>query len=86
MNYYIVTTVVFDTLNKNNISFKLVSLDKTKILISTTDNVSNFVEEFANITDCSNYTYTNNTDWVGDGTGVDEETIEEILYIPEIDE
>ncbi len=86
MNYYIVTTVVFDTLNKNNISFKLVSLDKTKILISTTDNVSSFVEEFANITDCSNYTYTNNTDWVGDGTGVDEETIEEILYIPEIDE
>lgn len=86
MNYYIVTTGVFDTLNKNNISFKLVSLDKTKILISTTDNVSNFVEEFANITACSNYTYTNNTDWVGDGTGVDEDTIEEMIYISEIDE
>ncbi len=86
MNYYIVTTGVFDTLNKNNISFKLVSLDKTKILISTTDNVSNFVEEFVDITACSNYTYTNNTNWVGDGTGVDVDTIQEMIYIPEIDE
>ena len=86
MNYYIVTTVVFNTLNKSNISFKLISLDKTKILIATTDNVSNFLEEFANITACTNYTYTSSTDWVGDGTGVDEDTIEEMTYIPEIDQ
>ena len=86
MNYYVITPVVFETLNKNNISFKLKSVDETKILISTTEDISNSIEEFDNITACSNYTFTNHTDWVGDGTGVEEMTIEEIIYIPEIDE
>jgi len=86
MNYYIITPEVFDTLNKNDISFKLKNIAETQILISTTEDVSTSIEEFANIATCSSYTFTNHTDWVGDGTGVDEMTIEEIIYIPEIDD
>ena len=86
MNYYIITPEVFDTLNKNDISFKLKNIAETQILISTTEDVSTSIEEFENISTCSSYTFTNNAAWVGDGTGVEEMTIEEIEYISEIDD
>ena len=86
MNYYIITEEVFDTLTKENISYMLKNLDDTQRLIATTDMVSNRVRKFNNITTCSNYTFTNHSDWVGDGTGVEEWEFEEIEYIPEIDE
>ena len=85
MNYYIVTTEIFNTLTKENISYMLKSLDNTKRLIATTDTVSNNVNEFNDIDSCSSYTFTNHSDWVGDGTGVETWEIEEIIYIPEID-
>ena len=86
MNYYIITPEVFETINKNNVDFKLLNLDRTQVLISTTDTVSNSIQEFENITVCSRYTFTNNAEWVGDGTGVDEMTIQEMIYIPELDD
>ena len=86
MNYYIVTTEIFNTLTKENISYMLKSLDNTKRLIATTDTVSNNVNEFNDIDSCSSYTFTNHTDWVGDGTGVEVWEIEEIEYIPVIDD
>ena len=86
MNYYIVTTEIFNTLTKENISYMLKSLDNTKRLIATTDTVSNNVNEFNDIDSCSSYTFTNHSDWVGDGTGVEVWEIEEIEYIPVIDD
>ena len=86
MNYYIVTTEIFNTLTKENISYMLKSLDNTKRLIATTDTVSNNVNEFNDIDSCSSYTFTNHSDWVGDGTGVEVWEIEEIEYIPIIDD
>ena len=86
MNYYIVTEEVFNTLTKENISFMHKSIDRSKRIIITSDTVSTNLNEFANTTALSDYTFTNNSDWVGDGTGVTEEELEETIYIPELDD
>ena len=86
MNYYIVTSEVFNTLNKENITFMRKSLDDTQRIIATTDTVSDRVRKFNNINTCSNYTFTNHSSWVGDGTGIEVEEIEENSYISELDD
>ena len=86
MNYYIVTEEVFDTLTKDNIQYMHRSNDGSERLIATTDTVSNRVRKFNNIDTCSNYTFTNHSDWVGDGTGIETWEIEEVIYIPELDD
>ena len=85
MNYYIVTEEVFNTLTKSNIQYMHRSNDGSERLIATTDTVSNRVRKFNNIDTCSNYTFTNHSDWVGDGTGIETWEIEEVIYIPELD-
>ena len=85
MNYYIVTEEVFNTLTKENISFMCKSTDASQRLIATIDTVTNRVRKFNNITTCSNYTFTNHSDWVGDGSGVEEWEFDSIEYVPEID-
>ena len=86
MNYYIVTTEVFDTLNKENITFMRKSLDNTERLIATTDLVNDRVRAFQTVNTCSNYTFTNHSDWVGDGTGIEVEELEDNTYISELDD
>jgi len=86
MNYYIVTEEIFDTLTKENISFMHKSMDKTKRLIATIDTVNDRVRTFNNINTCSNYTFTNHSDWVGDGSGIETWELEDTEYIPEIDD
>jgi len=86
MNYYIVTEEIFDTLTKENISFMHKSIDKTKRLIVTIDTVNDRVRKFNNINTCSNYTFTNHSDWVGDGSGIETWELEDTEYIPEIDD
>lgn len=86
MNYYIVTLEVFNTLTKDNIVFMHKSMDGTQRLIATTDEVTDRVRKFQSITSCSNYTSTNHSSWTGDGAGLEKWMIEEIIYIPEIDD
>ena len=86
MNYYIVTSEVFNTLNKENITFMRKSLDDTQKIIATTDTVSDRVRKFNNINTCSNYTFTKHSSWVGDGTGIEVEELEENTYISELDD
>jgi hypothetical protein len=86
MNYYIVTSEVFDTLNKENITFMRKSLDDTQRIIAITDTVSDRVRKFNNINTCSNYTFTNHSSWVGDGTGIEVEELEDNTYISELDD
>ena len=86
MNYYIVTSEVFDTLNKENITFMRKSIDDTERIIATTDLVNDRVRAFQTINTCSNYTFTNNSSWVGDGTGIEVEELEENSYISELDD
>ena len=85
MNYYVITEEIFNTLTKSNISFCLKSIDNTKRLILTTDIVNENVKSFENISICSQYTFNNSSDWVGDGTGVEVEDIENTPYIPSLD-
>ena len=86
MNYYIVTSEVFNTLNKENITFMRKSIDDTQRIIATTDTVSDRVRKFNNINTCSTYTFTNHSGWVGDGTGIEVEELEENTYISELDD
>ena len=86
MNYYIVTSEVFNTLNKENIMFMRKSIDDTQRIIATTDTVSDRVRKFNNINTCSTYTFTNHSSWVGDGTGIEVEELEENTYISELDD
>jgi hypothetical protein len=86
MNYYIVTSEVFNTLNKENITFMRKSIDDTQRIIATTDTVSDRVRKFNNINTCSNYTFTNHSSWVGDGTGIEVEELEDNTYISELDD
>jgi hypothetical protein len=86
MKYYIVTKEVFDTLDKSNISFMKKSINILSRLIATTDTVSDTTNTFSNINECSTYTFTNNSDWVGDGTGVETWEIEQNSYISELDD
>ena len=85
MNYYVITEEIFNTLTKDNILFCLKSIDNTKRLISTTDIVNEYVKSFENISICSQYTFNNSSDWVGDGTGVTIEEIESTPYISSLD-
>jgi len=86
MNYYIVTLEVFNTLTKANIAFMHKSQDGTQRLIATTDEITDRVRKFQSITSCSNYTFTNHSDWVGDRGGIEEWVFEETIYIPGIDD
>jgi len=85
MNYYIVTEEIFNTLTKDNISYCLRSLDNTQRIIATTDTVDSRIRKFNSINTCSTYTFTNHSDWVGDGTGVEVEEIESTPYIFSLD-
>ena len=85
MNYYVITEEIFNTLAKDNISFCLKSIDGSKRLILTTDIVNENIENFENISICSQYTFNNSSDWVGDGTGVEVEDIENTPYISSLD-
>jgi len=86
MNYYIVTSEVFNTLNKENITFMRKSMDNTQRLIATIDTVSDRVRKFNNINTCSNYTFTNHSDWQGDGQGIEVDDLETNTYISEVDD
>ena len=85
MNYYVITEEIFNTLAKDNISFCLKSIDGSKRLISTTDIVNKNIESFENINTCSQYTFNNSLEWVGDGTGVEVQDIESTPYISSLD-
>ena len=85
MNYYVITEEIFNTLAKDNISFCLKNIDNTKRLISTTGIINENIESFENINTCSQYTFNNSSDWVGDGTGVEIEDIESTPYISSLD-
>lgn len=85
MNYYIITTETFELVDKSQVHFMRKSIDKSKRLIATTEDVVERIRKFNNINTCSSYTFTNHNDWVGDGTGVEVEELEEGGYISEID-
>ena len=85
MNYYILTKEVYDTIDKDQISYMHKSQDRATRLVSTTEEIADRVRKFQSSATCSNYTFTNHSDWTGDGFGIDEDDIIEGGYL-EIDE
>ena len=85
MNYYIITSEVFESLNKENISYMLKSVDNSKNIVITSDNIDGALNTFSNTTELSNYTFTNNSDWVGDNSGIEEWEFEDFIYDYNID-
>jgi len=86
MNYYILSEEVFETIEKDNVHFMHKSMDRTERLVATTDLVSDRIRKFNNINTCSSYTFTNHSNWVGDGTGVEVEELEQGGYISQVDD
>ena len=86
MNYYILSEEVFETIEKDNVHFMHKSMDRTERLVATTDLITDRIRKFNNINTCSNYTFTNHSDWVGDGTGIEVEELDQGGYISEIDD
>ena len=85
MNYYIITSEVFESLNKEKISYMLKSVDNSKNIVITSDNIDGALNTFSNTTELSNYTFTNSSDWVGDGSGIEEWEFEDFIYDYNID-
>ena len=85
IKYYLITEEVFASLDKDAITFKINNLDCDKRIIATTKLVNDRIRKFNNIETCSNFTFTNHADWVGDGTGVSVEDIQTTKYIKELD-
>lgn len=81
MKYYITTTEVFETLNKDNIQYAVYSIDKSKYIVITSDTLDDVLFTFSDTSSLSTYTFENNTDWVGDNTGIEESEFEEIEYL-----
>jgi hypothetical protein len=85
MNYYILTKEVYDTIDKDQISYMHKSQDRATRLVATTETIATTVKTFQSVATCSSYTFTNHSDWTGDGFGIDEEDIEKGRYL-KIDE
>ena len=83
MNYYIVNNEVFETLDKNNIKYKLHSVDKSKNIVVTSDNISTTLESFNTVYELSEYTF-DNLDIFGP-EGIDVFDIKTGAYFPELD-
>ena len=81
MKYYIVTSEVFESLDKDQIRYAHKSQDRTKWIITTELTVENVILTFETAEDLSVYTFDNHIDWTGDGGGIDVEDIEEIEYL-----
>jgi|TARA_Y100000361_G_C10979722_1_gene248404 hypothetical protein len=86
MKYYIVTSDVFNTLNKENIQFMLRSIDKSKNIVVTSDTIDSVLHSFTKASELSSYTFDNNSEWVGDGTGVTTDEINTVEYVSELDD
>ena len=59
MKYYIVTSDVFNTLNKENIQFMFKSIDKSKNIVVTSDTIGSTLHSFTKASELSSYTRRN---------------------------
>jgi len=84
MNYYIITTEVFNTINKANVSFRLFNLAGTNVLVSTTDTVGSSLQQFADSAAACVYIDSVKADWADGGT-VEQWEIDTIEYFSELE-
>tara|TARA_R110000851_G_scaffold293766_2_gene448393 strand:+ start:370 stop:630 length:261 start_codon:yes stop_codon:yes gene_type:complete len=83
MNYCIVTSEVFDTLNKEIIQYSNKSLDESKYIVVTTETIDTFLTTFSDAPSLLTYTLDNISEWevLGDASGVEEWSTEEMEWL-----
>ena len=81
MNYYILTLEQFESADKDQVSYVHYNNDGTQIIVSTTEVIAERYRKFKSKNTCSDYSFSNHADWVGDGTGIEEWEFEEIIYL-----
>jgi hypothetical protein len=85
MNYYLLTEDQYKELKKENVSFMRKNIEGTERVVSTTEKIEDSKRKFNSNITLSNYTSLNHIEWVGDGTRIDTEEIDEEIYIKELD-
>tara|TARA_R100000951_G_scaffold23454_1_gene19636 strand:- start:148 stop:402 length:255 start_codon:yes stop_codon:yes gene_type:complete len=81
MNYYIVTSDIFESLDNDQIRYAHKSQDRTKWIATTELTVDDVILTFETSTALSEYTLDTHSDWTGDGGGISIEDIEETEYL-----
>ena len=81
MKYYIVTSEVFESLDKDKIEFASVSNDGNEWVVTTTQVVEDTIDSFRSEVELSSHTFENGSFWTGDNTGIEEWDIIETEYL-----
>ena len=83
MNYCIVTSEVFDTLNKEIIQYSNKSFDESKHIVVTTETIDSFLTTFSDASSLLTHTLENISEWevLGDSSGIEEWSTEELEYL-----
>ena len=83
MNYYIVTSEVFNTLNKEIIQYSNKSHDNSKYIVVTTENTDSVLTTFSDAQSLLTHTLENISEWevLGDASGIEEWSTEEMEYL-----
>lgn len=89
IKYYIIPKEIFVDVNKDNVTYLIKSIDRTKYIIGydgTFEYLSDAIKIFDTVNDLSVYTYKEPEDWFGDNDGLDVDMIEENEYLKDIDD
>jgi len=81
MKYYHITYSSWESLNKDNITFRKYNADKSEVAIATTDTISNNISSYNTAAELAEA-----IDAIEDFNGLEEWEIYEILYYQEIDD
>ena len=81
MNYYIVTSEVFESLDPSSIRYAHKSQDRTKWIVTTESTLVEVVLIFQTVAALSEHTFDNLNIWTGDGSGIEVEDIKETEYL-----
>jgi hypothetical protein len=83
MNYYILTSEVFNTLNKEIIQYSNKSDDNSKYIVVTTENTDSVLTTFSDAQSLLTHTLENISEWevLGDASGIEEWSTEEMEYL-----
>ena len=84
MNFYILTLEQFENADKDQVSYVHYNNEGTRVIVSTTEIITERYRKFKSKNTCSNYSFSNNSEWVGDNTGIEEWEFDDIVYLQEL--
>jgi len=81
MKYYHITYSVWESLNKDNVSYRKYNADRSEVAVATTDTISNNISSYNTAAELAEA-----IDAIEEFSGLEEWEIYEILYYQEIDD